>query len=44
MGLNLNGHLGSAFPCINSLDVTKDSLHGESVITCGRPMLVPFIA
>ena len=32
MGLNLNGHLGSASPCINSLDVTKDSLHRESVI------------
>lgn len=43
MGLNFNGHLGSASPCINSLDVIKDSLHRESVVKCERPMLVPFI-
>lgn len=29
MGLNLNGHLGSASPYINSRDVIKDSLHRE---------------
>lgn len=44
MGLSLNRHLLLVSLCIDSLDVTKDSLNGESMIKWQSSMLLAFIA